>query len=410
MKLHVYSEIEKLKAVLLHRPGKELENLTPELLEELLFDDIPFLKEAQKEHDEFAGLLRAKGVKVYYITELVKEVIESNEEARKEFLEKWVQEAVGTNTHVINKELAANKLMELLESYDDDREMVKKTVEGVRTSEIEGGEHLVKSNYLFVAMPMPNLYFQRDPFGTIAGGVSINKMYSVTRNRETLYSHIIFKYHELFKDEEVPRWYDRNLENHIEGGDILVLNEKTLAVGISQRTQFEAIEKLAYNIFYSQNTTFENILAFNIGESRAFMHLDTVFTQVDYDKFSVHPEIITSTMEVFEITKDSDEINIKRTEMKLEKLLEKYTGQEKVTLIPCGGDDPIASAREQWNDGANTLAIAPGEVIVYSRNPVTNKLLEENGIKVNVISSAELSRGRGGPRCMSMPLVRGKIK
>ncbi len=409
MKLNVYSEIGRLKAVLLHRPGKELENLTPDTLEELLFDDIPYLKIAQKEHDEFAGILRANNVKVYYITNLVAEAIDESQEGREEFLSTFIDEAISTNKYIVHTFEAKKAVREYLESIDSTLEMVKKTVEGIRTSEIENGSELIKSDYLFICNPLPNLYFQRDPFISIGNGASINHMYSVTRNRETLYADIMFKYHSMWKEHPIPSWYDRNDENSIEGGDVLILNKKTLAIGISQRTELDGIQKIAYNIFFNDENSFENIIAINIGESRKYMHLDTVFTQVDYDKFSVHPDIIHEGIEIFEITKDVDDIKIERAEYEIGALLAKYTNQEKVTLIKCGGDDPIASAREQWNDGANTLAIAPGEVVVYSRNPVTNKLLEAQGIKTHVMSSAELSRGRGGPRCMSMPLIREDI-
>jgi len=206
----------------------------------------------------------------------------------------------------------------------------------------------------------------------------------------------------------VERFYDRDFEYHIEGGDILNLNEKTLAIGISQRTQADAIEKIAKQIFFnSKNTELENILAFNIPNTRAFMHLDTVFTQIDYDKFTIHPGI-QGPLQVFKITKGKveGELNIVEMNAKLEDILAKHLGVDKVTLIQCGGGDKIIADREQWNDGSNTLCIKPGEVVVYSRNYITNKLLVENGIKIHVIPSSELSRGRGGPRCMSMPLIR----
>ncbi len=409
MKIKVNSEIGRLRAVLLHRPGRELENLTPDTLEELLFDDIPFLEIAQKEHDEFAGILRANDVKVFYLTKLVAEAIDTSEEAYEDFLNTFIEEAIATNKYIVHSFEAKKAVREFLEIYTSTHEMVKKTIEGIRVAEIPGGEQLVKSNYLFICNPLPNLYFQRDPFISIGNGASINHMYSVTRNRETLYADTMFKYHPMWQTNPIPKWYERTNENTIEGGDVLILNETTLAIGISQRTDLEGIQRLAYNIFFNEDNQFESIIAINIGESRKYMHLDTVFTQVDYDKFSVHPDIIHEGVEIFEITKDGEDIKLEKATYQLDELLAKYTNQEQVTLIKCGGDDEIASAREQWNDGANTLAIAPGEVIVYSRNPVTNKLLEDQGIKTHVMSSAELSRGRGGPRCMSMPLIRDDI-
>ena len=253
-----------------------------------------------------------------------------------------------------------------------------------------------------VVAPMPNLYFTRDNFAMIGNGVSINRMYSVTRNRETIYGEYIFKHHPDFKD--VPQYYSRYNTFHIEGGDILNLNEHVLAVGISQRTEPDAIDQLAKNIFES-DSPIDTILAFNIPNSRAFMHLDTVFTQIDVDKFTVHPGIL-GPLTVFEITSDGQGgIKVHEKTGTLESILEGYLGRP-VELIPCGGGDRIAAEREQWNDGSNTLAIAPGVVVVYERNDVTNKVLEERGVECIQIPSAELSRGRGGPRCMSMPIWR----
>jgi len=255
---------------------------------------------------------------------------------------------------------------------------------------------------------MPNLYFTRDPFASAGNGIILNKMYSVTRSRETIYAEYIFNYHPDFKDK-VEKYYDRYLPYHIEGGDVLNLNDHILAVGISQRTESGAIDQLAKNIFKNPESKIDTILAFNIPNSRAFMHLDTVFTQIDYDKFTFHPGIM-ETLQVFEITEgdipDSDEdLNVKEVKGSLEEILTKYLGRT-ITLIPCAGGEKTSSEREQWNDGTNTLCIAPGVVVVYNRNNITNNILREHGIKVLEMSSAELSRGRGGPRCMSMPLIR----
>ena len=257
----------------------------------------------------------------------------------------------------------------------------------------------------FLADPIPNLYFTRDPFASIGDGISLNKMYSATRNRETIYAEYIFNYHPKYMDK-VTKYYDRTNPFSIEGGDILNLNEHVLAVGISQRTSAEAIDMLAKNLFRDKNVKIDTVLAFKIPECRAFMHLDTVFTQIDYDKFTYHPGIM-NTLEVFEITKgeNEEEVKVRKRKGSLEKILEEYLNKE-ITLIPCAGGDKIASEREQWNDGTNTLCIAPGVVVVYNRNNITNEILREHGIKVYEMQSAELSRGRGGPRCMSMPLIR----
>ncbi|MGX7108200.1 arginine deiminase [Facklamia miroungae] len=399
--INVNSEIGRLKKVMLHRPGKELENLMPDYLERLLFDDIPYLEAAQKEHDDFAKLLESLGVEVLYLEKLVAEAIDA-EGLKEQFIDEWMAETglePGQNYDDVKK-----YLMDMEDTY----EMVLKTMEGFKKSEIKhesNGFDELLSNYPFLVDPMPNLYFTRDPFATMGNGVSLNHMYSDTRNRETLYGKYIFKHHPEYKGTAL--YYERDEDTRIEGGDELVLSKNTLAVGISQRTDKYSIEKLARNLF--KETEFKEVLAFLIDNNRKFMHLDTVFTMIDHDKFTIHPEI-EGELQVFSVTPgENGEIKVAKKEGLLEDILAEALGLDKVTLIRCGGDDIVAGAREQWNDGANTLTVAPGEVIVYNRNTVTNKLLIENGIKIHQIEGSELVRGRGGPRCMSMPFVREDI-
>lgn len=406
-KLNVYSEIGKLKAVLLHRPGRELENLVPDYLERLLFDDIPYLDLARREHDNFADILRGNGVEVLYLEDLSAEAI-ADPDIRNNFISDFLEEGnvVGRGTR------------EVLKDYFDkftNKELIDKLMAGVRKDEIpklinKSLMDLTDDRYPFVLDPMPNLYFTRDPFASIGSGITLNYMKTNVRNRETIFSKYIFENHPRFKGEDIPIWFDRKEIYSLEGGDILVLNPKVVAVGISARTDAAAIEKFAERILYS-NEGFETVLAFDIPKKRAFMHLDTVFTMVDYDKFTIHPEV-EGTLTVYSITKSQrfhGELSIDKEKLSLEEILTKYLKMDKVTLIRCAGGNAIDAAREQWNDGSNTLAIAPGEVIVYARNYVTNKLLQEHGIKTHVMSCSELSRGRGGPRCMSMPLIRDNL-
>ncbi|WP_373738926.1 arginine deiminase [Jeotgalibaca porci] len=400
--VNIFSEIGKLKQVIVHRPGRELENLVPDYLDRLLFDDIPFLEAAQKEHDEFAKILEDNGVEVLYLERLVTEAIDAAG-VKEQFVEEWLSETG------LSKGATYDAIREDLLKYDDTFEMVLKTMEGYTKTEVEVSDSVsladsISGDYPFLVDPMPNLYFTRDPFATIGNGVSINHMYAETRNRETLYGKYIFDFHPNFKDTET--YYKRDAETRIEGGDILILSEKTLAIGISQRTDARSIETLAKNIFGT--TSYDEILAFSIAENRKFMHLDTVFTMVDYDKFTIHPEI-EGDLQVFSVTKDGEGVKIEEKVDTLENILAEALEIEKVELIRCGGGDPVIAAREQWNDGSNTLTIAPGVVIVYNRNTVTNKLLREAGITVHEFDGSELVRGRGGPRCMSMPVYRENI-
>lgn len=409
--INVPSEIAPLKKVCLHRPGEELLNLPPFELERLLFDDVPFLEVAQAEHDAFADILRGEGAQVLYLEDLVAEVFDTVEGARDEFLNQYLEEAGLKSTEA--KEIARAKF----NSIEDNKEFVLKTMAGLRKTEVE----LPKASNTLAGLcgssdddsdlfidPMPNLYFTRDPFACVGNGVCLNRMYSVTRNRETLYGKYVFKYHPEYKNTSL--YFRRDAASHTEGGDVLNINEKTLAVGISQRTQAAAIDIMAQNIFWNSDSKVERILAFNIPNNRAMMHLDTVFTQIDVDKFTIHPAIM-GTLQVFELTAGAKpgEVNIKELNDTLEHILEDATGVDQIKLIQCGGGDPVAAAREQWNDGSNTLAVAPGKICVYQRNSVTNDVLYKEGLDLLVCPSAELSRGRGGPRCMSMPFYRENL-
>ena len=407
MPINVTSEIGKLKKVMLHRPGVELEHLVPGELERLLFDDIPYLKTARSEHDLFAKILRDNGAEVVYLENLMAEVLKQKPYLKEIFIRQFIQEGGST----ANKFSA--QLFDFLMNIEDEKELVLKVMSGVGMNELKSQissplVDLVKTGGRMIMDPIPNLYFTRDPFATIGRGVSLNQMYSKTRRRETIFGQYILENHPDF--EGTPFYYKRTYPFAIEGGDILNLSRRVLAVGISQRTTPEAIELLAQNIFKDPNCEIETILALDIPSIRAYMHLDTVCTQVDYDKFTIHPGILGS-LRIYEICRGEGKEALHVTELdnSLPAVLAAHLGLDRVTMIHCGGKDRIASEREQWNDGSNTLCIAPGVVVVYDRNYITNRVLEENGVKVLEMPSSELSRGRGGPRCMSMPLIREEI-
>lgn len=404
MAINVRSEIAPLKRVLLHRPGSELEQLVPGSLERLLFDDIPYLTGAQQEHDTFAQILRNNGVEVVYLSTLTAQALDAHGGLRERFVEDFIRRSGPV------ADSYRSALTELLLSIPSTEEMVIRTMTGVRYDELDRRcaaclTDLRNDKTHFVLDPIPNLYFTRDPFASIGHGVSLHHMYSTTRNRETIYGDYILHYYPDYAGK-VPFYYTPDDPFSLEGGDILNLSADTIAVGISQRTMPEAIEALARHIFSDDYAEIRRVLAFDIPSRRAFMHLDTVLTQVDRDKFLIHPNILES-LQLFEITPAAKhQLHVCRLDKPVEQVLAETQQVDQMKLLRCGGGDHIASQREQWNDGSNALCIRPGTIIAYDRNYVTNRLLEDEGVNVLRIPSGELSRGRGGPRCMSMPLRR----
>lgn len=401
--LSVTSEVGKLKAVLLHRPGRELERLTPGYLQELLFDDIPWLKRMKEEHDQFAKVMEAHGAQVYYYEELLKDCME-DPSVKGRFIKDLVS----------NCNLANEALEEMIEDYllqKNNDEIVEIAISGLHKKDIDLKhreyslvDH-IKEDLPFFINPLPNLYFTRDPGSVIGTGLSINKMKTSARDRETMFLAYIHQYHPVFGSGEVPLWYNYKERYSLEGGDILVLSDKVVAVGCSERTSARGIEILAERIL--KNTNFERVLAIEIPFTRAYMHLDTVFTMVNYDQFTIYPGV-EDYMVAYELTLEKEGVKVKVADS-LQKALSSSLGLSSVELIQSGGGDAITAAREQWNDSTNTLALAPGVVITYNRNEASNRTLRSRGIEVIEIEGSELVRGRGGPRCMSMPLIREKL-
>ncbi len=399
--IHNYSEIGKLNKVLLHRPGLELEALTPSTMERLLFDDIPFLKVAQQEHDRFAEVLRENGVEVvYYVQETAKAL--STPKLQQSLIEDFL------DLSLITSKGMRESLISYLMTFTPE-EMVAKLIAGIKKNEVPSDEvhslmDLIHDDYPYISDPMPNLYFTRDPGACVGDGINIHHMHTQERRRESLLLKYMYKYNRDFATEENKQWYDLDQDHSIEGGDVLVLSKDMVAIGLSQRTTIAGIERFARNLL--AKSTFKKVLVFDIPKTRAFMHLDTVFTMVDYDKFTIHPEI-EGPLGVYEITMGKGgELKFNAMKDELQNILALELGIPAVELIRCGGGDLLAAQREQWNDGSNTLCIAPGTVVTYERNYVSNELLDKKGVKVLSIPSAELSRGRGGPRCMSCPVNR----
>lgn len=405
--IRVNSEIGKLKAVLLHRPGKELERLTPEYLAEMLFDDIPWLKQMQEEHDKFAKTLEDRGVKVYYIKELMEEVLEIPR-ARMQITKEILPDCDMQNPDIIE---AIIDHMENLTSM----ELTDKLIAGLPKSEVPDVKShyslvdYINSEYPFYIRPLPNLYFTRDPGSVIGDGLSINSMKIKARRREGISLKYLYKYHPIFNSHPIPLWHNYNNLYSIEGGDILVLGKEVIAIGCSERTSAQGIELLCRNLFEGIENL-QEILVMQIPHIRAFMHLDTVFTMVDFDKFTIYPGV-EEHIRVFKVTRNNKPYSLHvEPQDNLMMAIKKALKLPAVNFIKSGGGDEITAAREQWNDSTNTLAIAPGVVVTYNRNEASNEVLRQNGVEVVEIDGQELVRGRGGPRCMSMPLIREEVE
>jgi len=414
--LQIYSEIGSLKRVLLHRPGSELEMLTPKYLDTMLFEDIPFLDSMREEHNAFAETLRNNGCEVLYVEDLLQETVKIPE-AKESLIEKTVRTAGIPDLDLC--EFLKDNLQGM-----DDISLTRHLIAGTKKDEIALNQptgrrdlsYYIRDEYPFYINPLPNLYFTRDPGAVLGNRCSINTMHTDARKRESMLLSAVMRYHPIFRtDDSVSHILEGYAEgSSIEGGDILVLDENTVVVGCSARTEAWAIEELAKQILTSYSDSpgsgsgFKSILVIQIPFTRAYMHLDTVFTMVDHDKFTIYPGV-ESALKVFTISMGKERTLLVQPETGLKPALERALKLPAVDLIQTGGGDRITAAREQWNDSANTLAVAPGVVVTYRRNVVSNDTLEKHGITVLPIQGSELVRGRGGPRCMSMPLVREPI-
>jgi len=402
--IHNYSEIGKLNKVLLHRIGSEVDGLVPDNFARLLFDDIPYLRVAQQEHDRFAEILRKNGVEVVYYVDEVAKALE-RQEIKDRFIREMLDETRFTSRGVKEAIYAYLIMMK-------PQQLVEKVIAGIRKTDLTEYKsrtlaEKIDEAYPFYMDPMPNMYFTRDQGACIGNGITIHHMSTATRRRECLLLRYMYEFNSDFAPAGTEKWYDYNDPYSLEGGDILVLSKDIVAIGLSERTTAAGIETFAKNLLNGSDV--RKVLVFNIPKKRAFMHLDTVFTMVDYDKFSIHPEI-EGPLQLYELSLGAGgDIELDSMTEDLATILAKELGLPAVKLIRCGGDDAMAAQREQWNDGSNTLCIAPGKVITYERNYVTNDLLDKNGIEVLTMPSSELSRGRGGPRCMSCPVNRDDL-
>ena len=378
---------------MLHRPGPELQRLTPRNNDRLLFDGIPWVARAQEEHDGFAQALRDRDVEVLYLTDLLTETL-ADDAAR---------------DHAISTALAGLHLGDTMREYlagflreAAPEELTGYLTAGIRNDEVRGGFGLVTSLLAsddFLIDPLPNLLFTRDSSVWVRDRVAVTSLTMPARKRETQLTELIYTEHPRFRGtRKIHGWHSE----HVEGGDVMLLAPGVIAVGVGERTTPAGVERFARQVFHAGLA--HTVLAVPIAQERATMHLDTVCTMVDVDKIVMYPNVADSLTAYAVTALDDGTLAVADAEPFLvaaAKAMEIDTLHQIDT-----GLDPVTAEREQWDDGNNTLAIAPRLAVAYERNEQTNARLEEHGIEVVAIRGSELGSGRGGPRCMSCPIVR----
>ena len=408
MTFHVDSEVGQLKQAIVHRPGIELARLTPGNVDELLFDDVMWAHRAREEHDAFVAQLEHQGVTVHRFAELL--AVALDEPGAREFVQDRLTTATrfGPALDAPLDELVASTPALLLADL---------LIGGVLKSDVSEllSQPSLLMDYLraddFLLRPLPNHLFQRDNAAWVYDGLSINPMAKAARKRETINSRVVYNFHPMFRDAEIPFLYGNDSLAHepatIEGGDVTVIGKRTVMIGMGERSTPQGVETLARALFAHGQV--DRVIAVELPRERAFMHLDTAMTMIDRDAFSVYP-FLPDELRSFTLTAKGGGGDFTLAEnAELFAAVAEALEVDKVRVLRTP-IDKLGAQREQWDDGNNFLAVSPGVILGYERNTTTNRYLTDEGIEIIPVVGSELGRGRGGPRCMTCPIEREAVE